>query len=50
MKEREERMLARMNYMKETVVDRQGEQEKKEEIKLLKEVQEKEKREEMHEK
>ena len=50
MKQRELRMQARMNKMKETVIDRQGKKEKEEELKLLKQVQERESREELKEK
>lgn len=47
---REERMQARMNKMKETVVDKQGKKEKEEEMRLLREVQDRENKEEMKEK
>lgn len=50
MKEREERMQARMNKMKETVIDKQGKRDKEEELKLLRQVQDRENREELKEK
>lgn len=50
MKEREIRMQARMNKMKETVIDKQGKKEKEEELRMLKEVQTRENREELKEK
>ena len=49
MEERENRMLARMNKMKETVFDKQGKRDKEEELKLLKQVQDRESKEEMKE-
>lgn len=46
---REERMQARMNKMKETVIDRQDKKEKEEELRLLRAVQARENREEIKE-
>ena len=50
MEERENRMQARMNKMKETVIDKLGLKEKEEELKQLREVQNRENKEDMKEK